>query len=64
MLNQPGASGGGYGYKKVKPWQWVVIYLIIGTIVYGAIYYFYVSQRGGYTTTNNVAAPASQYYRY
>lgn len=35
------------GYGKRPLWQWVVIYLIIGAIVYGAIYYFVIAKRGG-----------------
>ena len=30
--NKPG------GYKKRPIWQWVVVYVIIGAIVYGLIY--------------------------
>lgn len=36
------------GYGKKPMWQWVVIYLIIGAIVYGAIYYFVFAKKGGY----------------
>lgn len=38
------------GYGKRPVWQWVVIYLIIGAIVYGLIYYF--AQNGGYGGDN------------
>ena len=35
-------------YGKKPLWQWVVIYLIIGVVVYAAIYYFVIAQKGGY----------------
>ncbi|MBI4090191.1 MAG: hypothetical protein HY421_02195 [Candidatus Kerfeldbacteria bacterium] len=44
------------GYGKRPLWQWIVIYLIIGAVVYGAIYYFAIAKKGGYgadsTNTN------------
>ncbi|MDD4989377.1 MAG: hypothetical protein PHV42_03040 [Candidatus Pacebacteria bacterium] len=47
----------GSGYGKRPVWQWVLIYLVIGGIVYGIIYYFAYAPKGGYTTpagtTNN-----------
>lgn len=43
-------------------WQWVVIYLIIGAIVYGAIYYFVLAKKGGYNygTSSTSSAPVSK----
>ncbi len=37
------------GYGKRPLWQWIVIYLIIGAIVYGLIYYFVIPKIGGYS---------------
>ena len=37
-----------YGYGKKPLWQWVVIYLVIGVLVYGVIYYFFLAKKGGY----------------
>lgn len=37
-----------YGYGKKPLWQWVLIYLVIGGIIYAAIYYFYFAKKGGY----------------
>ncbi|MCR4324615.1 MAG: hypothetical protein NUV69_02925 [Candidatus Curtissbacteria bacterium] len=34
------------GYGKRPLWQWVVIYLIIGGLVYAAVYYFFLSGSG------------------
>lgn len=38
----------GYGYGKRPLWQWIVIYLVIGAIAYGLIYYFFFAPKGGY----------------
>lgn len=35
------------GYRKRPMWQWVVIYLIVGAIVYGLLYYFVFAKNGG-----------------
>jgi len=50
------------GYGKKPLWQWIVIYLIIGAIVYGAIYYFVFANKGGgyggtHSTTNQQGSP-------
>ncbi|MBI2011272.1 hypothetical protein HYS91_00750 [Candidatus Daviesbacteria bacterium] len=37
----------GSGYGKRPLWQWIVIYLVIGAIVYGLVYYFILSKPGG-----------------
>lgn len=34
------------GYGKRPLWQWVVIYLIIGGLIYAAIYYFFFANKG------------------
>ncbi|MBI2984201.1 MAG: hypothetical protein HYY50_01075 [Candidatus Kerfeldbacteria bacterium] len=41
------------GYGKRPRWQWVVIYLVIGGLVYGAIYYFAYANKGGYQSSGN-----------
>lgn len=48
-----------YSYAKRPLWQWVVLYVIIGAIVYGLIYYFVFAKRGSYTYQQN-----SQQYQY
>lgn len=52
------------GYGKRPMWQWVVIYLVVGLVVYGAIYYFVLAKKGGYSYNNSAAptnsAPAAQ----
>ncbi len=35
------------GYGKRPVWQWVVLYLVVGAIVYGLLYYFFFRGNGG-----------------
>lgn len=41
-------------YGKRPLWHWIIIYLIIGAIVYGAVYYFVFAKRSG---TPNKSSP-------
>ncbi len=50
-----------YGYGKRPLWQWVVIYVVLGLVVYGAIYYFFLAKRGGYTASGSTTQNAVQY---
>lgn len=34
------------GYGKRPLWQWILIYIVIGAIVYGIIYYLVIAYRG------------------
>jgi hypothetical protein len=39
----------GYGYGKMSMWQWVLIYLVVGAVIYGLVYYFFFYNKvGGY----------------
>ena len=42
----------GKGYGKRPLWQWILLYVIVGAIVYGAIYYFVFAKNGGYNSDN------------
>lgn len=50
MDNEKNSS---YGYGKMSMWQWIAIYVVIGAIIYGLIYYFFMSRKSGnfYGTT-------------
>jgi flagellar basal body-associated protein FliL len=48
-----------YGKKPV--WVWVVIYLVIAAIVYGAIYYFVIAKKGGYQSNTNTSTSQLNY---
>src|SRR3989344_4172564 len=37
-----------YGYGKWPLWQWALIYVIIGGIAYGFIYYVFFAKSGDY----------------
>jgi plastocyanin len=37
------------GYGKRPLWQWILIYVVIAAVLYGAIYYFFL--RGHYSTS-------------
>ncbi len=61
------SSEKGYNYGKRPWWFWVLVYVIIGAIVYYAIYYF-VFARQGYNyqypsggSTNQQQQPKSGY---
>jgi predicted lipoprotein with Yx(FWY)xxD motif len=53
----------GYGYGKRPMWQWILLYVVVGGIIYYGIYYFMFGKNGGYapapvnpnTTTQPVA---------
>ncbi len=55
------------GYNGRPLWQWVLIYLVIGVVVYGLIYYFVFgktlnfggSQYGSNATTSGQPASAT-----
>lgn len=51
--NSQNTGGYGSGYGKRPLWQWILIYVIIGAIVYGLIYYFVIAKRGGYNSGYN-----------
>ena len=44
QANQPAK-----GYGKRPMWQWVLIYLVIAIIVYGAVYLLFFHHSGGGT---------------
>jgi hypothetical protein len=44
------------GYGKRPMWQWIVLYVVIAVIVYGAIYYFYLAKRNLYQTDQTGSA--------
>ncbi len=49
------------GYYGKRPlWQWIAIYLIIGLVVYGLIYYFVLAKKGGINYGTTTSTPATQ----
>ncbi len=45
-----------YGYSKTPLWQWIILYIVIGAVVYGLIYYFILGKKSG---TYNQPQPAT-----
>ncbi len=33
-------------------WRWVLIYLVVAAVLYGAVYYFAFAKKGGYSTNS------------
>ncbi|HEU5379415.1 MAG TPA: hypothetical protein VFV38_28665 [Ktedonobacteraceae bacterium] len=59
----PRAKQSPKGYGKRPLWQWIVLYVIIGGLLYGLIYYFVIAKQGGYgstSTTKQYPSPTSQ----
>lgn len=47
----PAAANGGYNKRPL--WQWLIIYVILGVIVYGVIYYFFLNKNNGYNSSKS-----------
>ncbi|MBI2008518.1 hypothetical protein HYS82_02580 [Candidatus Amesbacteria bacterium] len=45
-------------YPKRPIWQWVAIYAVLGAVVYGAVYYFFLAEKTGYSSTTAPAPTA------
>jgi hypothetical protein len=43
------------GYGKLRLWQWVVIYIIVAIVIYGAIYLIYGHYHHSTTSTSGGA---------
>lgn len=37
-----------YNYNKKSIWKWILLYVLIGAVAYGLVYYFYFSKNGQY----------------
>jgi predicted lipoprotein with Yx(FWY)xxD motif len=51
MENDNSYSNTGYGKRPL--WQWIILYIIIGAIIYAGGYYFFISKKGGYASASN-----------
>ncbi|MDO8619328.1 MAG: hypothetical protein Q7R49_05295 [Candidatus Daviesbacteria bacterium] len=55
------ADKSGYGGRPM--WQWILIYVVVGGIIYFLIYYFVLAKNGGYNSGSmdyGTATPSSQ----
>lgn len=48
------------GYGKRPLWQWILIYVVVGGIIYFAIYKFFL--KGNYSYSGNSYTPQSSSY--
>jgi len=35
-------------YGKNNLWKWILLYVVIGLVAYGLVYYFFFANKGGY----------------
>ncbi len=52
----------GKSYGKRPLWQWILLYVIIGVIAYGAVYYFYFYKSGSGNSNQNTTPYNSSGY--
>lgn len=57
MEETAGTTNGGYNKRPL--WQWLVIYVILGVIIYGGIYYFFLNKNNGYNSSKSSAQYSS-----
>jgi len=50
---------GSYGKRPL--WQWIVLYLIIGGIIYAAVYFLFLNKSGGYNYSGGSNSNSPQY---
>jgi len=48
------------GYSKRPLWQWIALYVLIGVIVYGLLYYFVFAKKSGYQMGQSPSPTAAQ----
>ena len=68
-MDQQTTSGDGYGKRPL--WQWILLYVVLGGIAYGLVYYFVFAKRGGHNyqtpyqniTPNSQQPPPNNYYK-
>jgi len=41
------------GYGKKPFWVWIIIYLVVAAVLYGAFYYLFLAKKGGYNSTSS-----------
>ena len=45
-------------YTRKPLWQWVLIYIILGGLAYGIVYYLFVTKNNTYSTSVTGQTPA------
>lgn len=57
-------EGSGRGYGRRPLWQWILIYAIVGFIIYGLIYYFAFYRQGSAEGPTGNPTPQIQFPGY
>lgn len=52
------------GYGKRPLWQWILLYVIIGGIIYVAVYYLVIAKNGGYDRSGTLYSNTNSAYNY
>lgn len=52
---------GSYGYGKKPLWKMILLYVVIGGIIYGLVYYFVFAKKGGYNYSGTNTQNSSPY---
>jgi plastocyanin len=51
-------GGKQYGYGKRPLWQWIALYIVIGVVIYGVVYYFVLAKNGKGYSNNSTTVPS------
>jgi hypothetical protein len=51
-------------YSKRPLWQWILLYVIIGGIIYAAIYFIFLKPKGGYNYGSGSNSSQQSQYNY
>ncbi len=52
------------GYGKRPLWQWILLYVIIGGIIYAGIYFLFLNKGGGYNYGSGANSTQQPQYNY
>ncbi len=52
-----------YNYGKRPTWQWILIYIVLGAVVYGLFYYLVLAPKGK-IKYNSPTSTTQQNYKY
>jgi hypothetical protein len=50
-----------YSIGKKQLWHQIVIYLIVGTVFYGVVYFFLVAKKGDYLSLGSISVNSILY---
>jgi hypothetical protein len=53
-------AGYGKGYGKRPLWQWILIYIVVGGILYFLVYKFFLAPKGGYNYSPSSTSQSQQ----